>query len=140
MRTQKYLRSRTVCRDDAELDQLSADPNNPSVDPVPYTGVQFVAIPEFAGIGTQVGQEFSAAYWPVSNPWRKRLPKHRPSPPTKWKPQVTKTSLLLGQGFRISRTLALPFLSVAVLDGPRPMPANERVPHGNPTFPILPRA
>lgn len=40
---------------------LSADPLNPSVDPVPYVGVQFVAIPEFAGIATEVGQEFSAA-------------------------------------------------------------------------------
>ncbi|MGY6707169.1 MAG: ABC transporter substrate-binding protein [Rhizobiaceae bacterium] len=39
----------------------AADPTAPTVDPVPYTGVQFVAIPEFAGIGTQVGQEFSAA-------------------------------------------------------------------------------
>ena len=39
----------------------SADPTQPTVDPVPYTGVQFVAIPEFAGIATQVGQEFSAA-------------------------------------------------------------------------------
>jgi sorbitol/mannitol transport system substrate-binding protein len=39
----------------------AADPISPTVDPVPYTGVQFVAIPEFAGIGTQVGQEFSAA-------------------------------------------------------------------------------
>ncbi|MEM6487050.1 MAG: sugar ABC transporter substrate-binding protein [Pseudomonadota bacterium] len=39
----------------------SADPTRPTVDPVPYTGVQFVAIPEFAGIATQVGQEFSAA-------------------------------------------------------------------------------
>lgn len=39
----------------------SADPNNPTVDSVPYTGVQFVAIPEFAGIGTNVGQLFSAA-------------------------------------------------------------------------------
>ncbi len=38
-----------------------ADPTNPTVDPVPYVGVQFVAIPEFAGIGTQTGQEFSAA-------------------------------------------------------------------------------
>ena len=28
---------------------------------MPYTGVQFVAIPEFQGIGTSVGQEFSAA-------------------------------------------------------------------------------
>jgi sorbitol/mannitol transport system substrate-binding protein len=29
--------------------------------PVPYTGVQFVAIPEFQGIGTTVGQDISAA-------------------------------------------------------------------------------
>ncbi|MEM1162183.1 MAG: extracellular solute-binding protein, partial [Pseudomonadota bacterium] len=41
---------------------LSADPNNPTVQPVPYVGIQFVAIPEFAGIATQVSQEFSAAY------------------------------------------------------------------------------
>ncbi len=40
---------------------LSADPTNPSVQPVPYTGVQFVAIPEFAGIANQVGQQFSDA-------------------------------------------------------------------------------
>ena len=39
----------------------AADPTSPTVEPVPYTGVQFVAIPEFAGIATQVGQEFSAA-------------------------------------------------------------------------------
>lgn len=39
----------------------AADPNNPTVQPVPYTGVQFVAIPEFQGIGTAVGQEFAAA-------------------------------------------------------------------------------
>ena len=39
----------------------SADPSKPTVKPVPYTGVQFVAIPEFQGIGTDVGQDFSAA-------------------------------------------------------------------------------
>jgi sorbitol/mannitol transport system substrate-binding protein len=39
----------------------TADPTNPTVDPVPYTGVQFVAIPEFAGIATQVGQQISSA-------------------------------------------------------------------------------
>ncbi|SLN65902.1 ABC transporter substrate-binding protein [Roseisalinus antarcticus] len=39
----------------------AADPTNPTIEPVPYTGVQFVAIPEFAGIGTQTGQEFAAA-------------------------------------------------------------------------------
>ncbi len=44
------------------LDSINAaDPTNPTVDPVPYTGVQFVAIPEFAGIATNVGQLFSAA-------------------------------------------------------------------------------
>jgi sorbitol/mannitol transport system substrate-binding protein len=39
----------------------SADPTHPTVEPVPYVGVQFVAIPEFAGIATEVGQDFSAA-------------------------------------------------------------------------------
>ena len=39
----------------------AADPQKPSVQDVPYTGVQFVAIPEFAGIATQVGQQFSDA-------------------------------------------------------------------------------
>jgi sorbitol/mannitol transport system substrate-binding protein len=39
----------------------AADPNEPTVDPVPYTGVQFVAIPEFQALGTAVGQQFSAA-------------------------------------------------------------------------------
>lgn len=39
----------------------SADPIHPSVQEVPYTGVQNVAIPEFQSIGTSVGQEFSAA-------------------------------------------------------------------------------
>ncbi len=40
---------------------LSADPNNPTVEPVPYIGVQFAAIPEWAGLAGQVGQEMSAA-------------------------------------------------------------------------------
>jgi sorbitol/mannitol transport system substrate-binding protein len=31
------------------------------VKPVPYVGVQFVAIPEFQGLGTTVGEIFSAA-------------------------------------------------------------------------------
>jgi sorbitol/mannitol transport system substrate-binding protein len=44
------------------LDSInSADPTKPTVKPVPYVGVQFVAIPEFAGIATNVGQIFSAA-------------------------------------------------------------------------------
>jgi sorbitol/mannitol transport system substrate-binding protein len=44
------------------LDSInSADPTQPTVDPVPYVGVQFVAIPEFQGFATAVGQQFSAA-------------------------------------------------------------------------------
>ena len=44
------------------LDSINAaDPTNPTVQPVPYVGVQFVAIPEFQGIATATGQEFSAA-------------------------------------------------------------------------------
>ena len=39
----------------------AADITNPSVKPVPYTGGQFVAIPEFQGLGTTVGQLFAAA-------------------------------------------------------------------------------
>lgn len=38
-----------------------ADPIHPSAEPVPYTGVQFVGIPEFQAIGTYVGQQVAAA-------------------------------------------------------------------------------
>src|SRR5690606_19038437 len=38
----------------------AADITKPTVDPVPYTGGQFVAIPEFQGLGTMGGQLFSA--------------------------------------------------------------------------------
>lgn len=48
---------------DITLDSINAaDPTDPTVDPVPYVGIQFVAIPEFAGIATEVSQEFSAVY------------------------------------------------------------------------------
>jgi sorbitol/mannitol transport system substrate-binding protein len=39
----------------------SIDPSDPTQDPVPYKGIQYVAIPEFQGIGTQVGQTIAAA-------------------------------------------------------------------------------
>jgi len=39
----------------------AANTAKPTVKPVPYTGGQFVAIPEFQGLGTTVGQLFSAA-------------------------------------------------------------------------------
>ena len=44
------------------LNSINAvDTAKPSVQEIPYTGAQFVAIPEFQGIGTAVGQMFSAA-------------------------------------------------------------------------------
>ena len=39
----------------------AANPAKPTVDEVPYVGVQFVAIPEFQSIGTAVGQQFAEA-------------------------------------------------------------------------------
>ena len=39
----------------------SADPLQPTVDPVPYTGVQYVTIPEFEQIGDFVSQQFAGA-------------------------------------------------------------------------------
>lgn len=39
----------------------SADPTNPCITKVPYTGIQFVAIPEFQAIGTIAGQNFAGA-------------------------------------------------------------------------------
>ena len=44
------------------LDSMNAaDPLNATVKPKPAAGVQFVAIPEFAGIATKTGELFSAA-------------------------------------------------------------------------------
>jgi sorbitol/mannitol transport system substrate-binding protein len=40
---------------------LAADPARPTIKPVPYTGIQYVSIPEFQSIGTQVGQLIAAA-------------------------------------------------------------------------------
>ena len=39
----------------------NADLTKPTKDPVPYIGIQYVAIPEFQGIGTVVGQQIAAA-------------------------------------------------------------------------------
>jgi sorbitol/mannitol transport system substrate-binding protein len=39
----------------------NADPQKATVQPVPYTGVQFIAIPEFQDLGTRVSQQMSAA-------------------------------------------------------------------------------
>jgi sorbitol/mannitol transport system substrate-binding protein len=39
----------------------TADPTNPTLKPVPYTGIQFVGIPEFQSFGTVVGQSVAGA-------------------------------------------------------------------------------
>ena len=39
----------------------AADPDNPAVEEVPYTGIQYVAIPEFQSIGTAVGHRVAKA-------------------------------------------------------------------------------
>jgi sorbitol/mannitol transport system substrate-binding protein len=39
----------------------SADPENPGVQPRPAIGIQFVDIPEFPDIGTQISQDVSSA-------------------------------------------------------------------------------
>ncbi|QOL80303.1 ABC transporter substrate-binding protein [Pseudooceanicola spongiae] len=57
---QEYLDAAPFAKMTLESIQ-AADPQHPTVDEVPYVGVQFVAIPEFQGIGTSVGQQFSAA-------------------------------------------------------------------------------
>lgn len=47
---------------DFVLDAIrGADPTDSTLEPVPYIGVQFVGIPEFQAIGTQVGQMIAAA-------------------------------------------------------------------------------
>src|SRR5215218_2479827 len=38
----------------------TVDPNRATKDPVPYTGIQYVQIPEFQDLGTRVSQQFAA--------------------------------------------------------------------------------
>jgi sorbitol/mannitol transport system substrate-binding protein len=46
---------------DVTLDALrTVDPTKATVEPVPYTGVQYVQIPEFQDLGTSVSQQFAA--------------------------------------------------------------------------------
>ncbi|MFC6667297.1 hypothetical protein ACFP9V_21315 [Deinococcus radiopugnans] len=39
----------------------SADVNAATKEPVPYSGIQYVAIPQFQALGTQVGQYLAGA-------------------------------------------------------------------------------
>ena len=57
----KYQKAAPFAKLTLEFDQHGRSRRKPTVKPVPYVGVQFVAIPEFQGLGTKVGQFFSAA-------------------------------------------------------------------------------
>ncbi|MGN6550852.1 MAG: ABC transporter substrate-binding protein [Pararhizobium sp.] len=59
-KNEKYLKAAPFAEVTLHAMQ-AANTAHPSVQPVPYTGGQFVSIPEFQGIGTAVGQQFSAA-------------------------------------------------------------------------------
>ena len=44
-----------------ELDSInSADPDHPTKPPVPYTGIQFIGIPEFTDLGDTVGRDLAS--------------------------------------------------------------------------------
>jgi sorbitol/mannitol transport system substrate-binding protein len=57
----KYLAEASAFAEPTKQAIESADPANPGVQPRPALGVQFVDIPEFPDLGTQVSQEVSAA-------------------------------------------------------------------------------
>jgi sorbitol/mannitol transport system substrate-binding protein len=45
---------------DIELSSIEeADPNNPTEEPVPYTGIQYIVIPEFQQLGDSVGRSLA---------------------------------------------------------------------------------
>ena len=47
---------------DITLQAINAtDPEHPTVNPVPYVGVQYVDIPQFESLGLQVGQQIAGA-------------------------------------------------------------------------------
>ncbi|PDT46661.1 sugar ABC transporter substrate-binding protein [Sinorhizobium fredii] len=58
--TEEYLKAAPF----AEMTKKAietADPSKPTRDPVPYTGISFVIIPEYQGIGTTTGQAIAGA-------------------------------------------------------------------------------
>lgn len=58
--TEPYLKAAPFAR--VTLESLKvANPQDPTLKPVPYVGIQLVTIPEFQAVGTQVGKLFSAA-------------------------------------------------------------------------------
>ena len=59
--TMRSTRRRPRSRRSSTRRSSNADITKPTKDPVPYIGIQYVAIPEFQGIGTTVGQQVAAA-------------------------------------------------------------------------------
>ncbi|GAA3396508.1 sugar ABC transporter substrate-binding protein [Cryptosporangium minutisporangium] len=57
----KYQDAAAAFYEVTDLAITNADPENPGVQPRPAPGIQFVGIPEFTDLGTQVSQEVSAA-------------------------------------------------------------------------------
>jgi sorbitol/mannitol transport system substrate-binding protein len=56
----QYIRASSGAAE-VTLDALKTiDPNRATKDPVPYTGIQYVQIPEFQDLGTRVSQQFAA--------------------------------------------------------------------------------
>jgi sorbitol/mannitol transport system substrate-binding protein len=56
----EYLKAAPFAKE-VEKAIRTADVNKPTAEPVPYTGIQYVSIPEFQAIGTTVGQFIAAA-------------------------------------------------------------------------------
>jgi len=57
---QQYLSAAPFAKEVEQAIQ-TADLQHPTAQPVPYTGIQYIAIPEFQSIGTTVGQLMAAA-------------------------------------------------------------------------------
>lgn len=57
----KYQAAASAFYNQVETAIKDADPSDPGTQPRPAPGIQFVAIPEFANLGTQASQEFSNA-------------------------------------------------------------------------------
>ncbi|GIF25850.1 sorbitol/mannitol transport system substrate-binding protein [Actinoplanes tereljensis] len=58
---QQYLQVASAFAEPTEKAISSADPRNPGVQPRPAIGIQFIDIPEFTDLGTQVSQYVSSA-------------------------------------------------------------------------------
>jgi sorbitol/mannitol transport system substrate-binding protein len=57
----EYLKEASAFADPTKQAIEAADPRNPGVQPRPAIGIQFVDIPEFPDLGTQVSQDVSSA-------------------------------------------------------------------------------